>query len=69
MNGTQLIQFQCQREGTLFYYQNSASAAYLITRCPLCGCRRVKATGRTYPAVDEMSRRRVAHGDKIATSP
>lgn len=50
-----LWQFQCMKEGTLFYYQhgNQWSPRHLIERCPLCGSRNVRETGRSYPDVDE----------------
>jgi hypothetical protein len=53
-----LYQFQCQREGTLFYYQHDPRATpntllYIVDRCPVCGSRRVKLTGREYPGIDE----------------
>jgi hypothetical protein len=47
-----LIQFQCNKEGTLFYYQSSIKADF-IRRCPLCGSTRVEQTGRTFPPVNE----------------
>ena len=54
-----LHQFQCQKEGTLFYYQhgNPWSPNYLIEHCPVCGSKRVEPTGRVYPDVDEHKRR------------
>ena len=49
-----LIQFQCLKEGTLFYYQHTLSwARNNINCCPSCGSKRVKITGRIYPALDE----------------
>lgn len=50
-----LIQFQCQREGTLFYYQhqNARYARALVRKCPICGSSRVETTGREYRDVDE----------------
>ena len=49
-----LFQFQCQREGTLFYYQhgNTGAAGALVNRCPVCGCKRVLLI-RAFPPVDE----------------
>lgn len=50
-----LYQFQCQKEGTLFYYQhgNSPLPSHLITHCPICGSKRVELTGREYQELDE----------------
>jgi hypothetical protein len=50
-----LVQFQCQKEGSLFYYQHIdvRMARYLARHCPVCGSKRIRATGRIYPAVDE----------------
>ena len=48
-----LIQFQCGREGTLFYYQSAGNASHIVGYCPACGSKRVKPTGREYPPVDE----------------
>jgi hypothetical protein len=52
-----LIQFQCKREGTLFYYQHgrAQAARSIVTRCPVCGSGRVVATGREFPDVDESA--------------
>lgn len=51
-----LIQFQCQREGTLFYYQSSMKRLPWVMRCPLCGSKRTDETGRRFPDVDEYGR-------------
>jgi Zn finger protein HypA/HybF involved in hydrogenase expression len=48
-----LIQFQCEREGTLFYYQSNRVNVCVVARCPVCGSTRVNETGREYPALDE----------------
>jgi hypothetical protein len=51
-----LFQFQCQREGTLFYYQSGmqyASSLFFVGRCPVCGSKRVQPTGRTFTAINE----------------
>jgi hypothetical protein len=48
-----LIQFQCEREGTLFYYQTSLMRVPWQMRCPVCGSKRVEQTGREYEAIDE----------------
>lgn len=53
MNGERLVQFQCGREGTLFYYQSSMIQVLFVDHCPVCGSKRVLITGREYPAVDE----------------
>lgn len=55
---SKLVQFQCEREGTLFYYQNAEHGRTLdvtkmVEYCPLCGSKRVSATGRTYAMVEE----------------
>lgn len=51
-----LIQFQCQKEGSIFYYQyNGRLPSHIITRCPVCGSKRVEPTGRVYPDVDESA--------------
>ena len=50
-----LIQFQCQREGTIFYYQTSLRRIPFVLHCPICKSKRTKETGRTYAAVDEMT--------------
>lgn len=52
-----LFQFQCQKEGTLFYYQSgfsyAGSLSGIIRRCPICGSRRIETTGRVFPGVAE----------------
>jgi len=48
-----LVQFQCGKEGSLFYYQSVWPSEELVKHCPICGSRRVKRTGREYPGVDE----------------
>lgn len=52
-----LYQLQCQREGSLFYYQTglvvTANILSLVSRCPVCGSKRVELTGRTFAPVDE----------------
>lgn len=49
-----LIQFQCSKEGSIFYYQSVASSVNgIISRCPICGSKRVSQTGRVYRAVAE----------------
>ena len=51
---TKLIQFQCQRQGEIFYYQHTRQAARsIVSHCPVCGSKRVNETGRDFPAVDE----------------
>ena len=51
---TKLVQFQCQREGTLFYYQHTRQGARgIVSRCPVCGSKRIVATWREFDAVDE----------------
>ena len=48
-----LIQFQCLREGTFFYYQTSVIRVHFIDHCPVCGSSRVSETGRVFGAVEE----------------
>lgn len=52
---SEMIQFQCQREGSIFYVQHASAqcARVLVTHCPVCGSKRVEETGRTYPPVNE----------------
>lgn len=49
-----LVQFQCEKEGTLFYYQHESvqRARTIVARCPVCGSTRVKVL-RAFPAIDE----------------
>jgi len=53
-----LHQYQCQSQGCIFYHQSDgfpwAADGPLVARCPVCGGRRPKPTGRTYDAVDAM---------------
>ena len=44
----QLVQFQCQIEGSLFYYpaQNSQYAKAVVSQCPVCGSELIETTGR-----------------------
>ena len=53
MNWNRLIQFQCGREGTLFYYQTGVISPFFVEWCPVCGSKRVTQTGRIFPPVDE----------------
>ena len=50
-----LRQFQCEREGTLFYYQTDlvGSVSGIVSFCPVCGSKRVDETGRRYPNLNE----------------
>ena len=52
-----LIQFQCNKEGTLFYYQAQSEqyALPIITSCPACRSIRVAPTGRTWPDINESA--------------
>lgn len=54
MMDMRLIQFQCLREGTFFYYQTGIIHPNFDWRCPLCGSKRVRITGRTFKGVDEI---------------
>lgn len=56
MNPNTLWQFQCQKEGTLFYYQHGLRPWHLVNYCPLCGWADVEFTGRKYAGVDEDRR-------------
>ena len=51
-----LHQYQCQSQGDIFYHQSDgfpwAADGPLVSRCPVCGARGPKPTGRTYDAVD-----------------
>jgi len=53
-DGYRLIQFQCHRQGTLFYYVSGmiGSLPYPLC-CPMCGSKRVEATGREVAGFDE----------------
>lgn len=55
----ELRQFQCQREGDIFYFQHDepGSWLHLVSFCPVCGSKRVKETGRRYPGVNETAPR------------
>ncbi len=51
-----LLQYQCQKEGDLFYHQQDTSAGThtgLITFCPVCGTQMVEPTGRRYANLEE----------------
>lgn len=52
-----LYQFQCDREGHLFYLQSGFSTlsnvSALVKCCPQCKTARFSLTGRKYPALDE----------------
>ena len=52
-----LWQFQCQKEGSIFYYQHGSrqSARYLVSHCPICGSKKVGLTGLVYSEVDERT--------------
>ena len=51
---TKMVQFQCQANGEIFYYQHTEGyARLLVGRCPVCASKRVKPTGRLFAAVDE----------------
>lgn len=68
MNDQRLIQFQCQREGSIFYYQTSIDLPcnrQFVCRCPICGSKRIEETGRTFTPVNE--RKRLRQADLCAT--
>jgi|HubBroStandDraft_4_1064222.scaffolds.fasta_scaffold00070_64 hypothetical protein len=51
-----LWQYQCGKEGTMFYYQYGGTfrpASHIVERCPVCGSKRVKMTGRKFHDVEE----------------
>lgn len=52
-----LVQFQCQKEGTLFYYQTDriGSLSHIVEYCPVCGSKRIDVTGRQFPALEDES--------------
>ena len=47
-----LWQYQCMREGTLFYYVHGLRPCHLIQRCPVCGSKRLRLT-RRFPGINE----------------
>lgn len=50
-----LYEFQCSRDGTLFYYQSGNPVQYirdLAAKCPLCSGK-AKLTGREYPDAEQ----------------
>ena len=54
--GPKLIQFRCKNGGELFYFQGYLKLVFLWKkniRCPFCGSKRVQATGREYPLINE----------------
>lgn len=51
--GAKLVQFQCGREGSMFYNQEYRGGGQIVERCPVCGSKKVRRTGRTYRPVDE----------------
>jgi len=58
MGNEKLVQFQCDKEGTLFYYQTGltpSNYSTVVDRCPVCGSKCINPTGRTYPAIDEAT--------------
>jgi len=52
-----LIQLECLKEGTLFYYQHgtTGSIRHIVDHCPVCGTTRIRETGRRYDDVDEFA--------------
>ena len=50
-----LCQYQCNTEGSLFYYQHGSSPVptHIVEHCPVCGSKGVALTGREYEPVDE----------------
>lgn len=52
-SGQRLVQFQCQKEGTLFYYQSGMKRQPFVQYCPVCKSSRTEPTGREYVGVNE----------------
>ena len=54
-SGMKLCQYQCNTEGSLFYYQHGSSPVptHIVEHCPVCGSKGVALTGREYEPVDE----------------
>ena len=52
------FQFQCDKEGSLFYFQtiSAQTANVVVHRCPLCGTTRISTTGRKYTGVNETKK-------------
>ena len=54
MRGLKLIQFRCQKGGDLFYFQGYIEFMQARwPRCPFCQSKKVLATGREYPPLNE----------------
>lgn len=53
-----LYQYQCDAEGSLFYYQHESKPipSHIVEHCPVCGSKGVALTGREYEPVDEQAR-------------
>ena len=51
-----LCQYQCNAEGSLFYYQHGSNPVptHIVEHCPVCGSKGVALTGREYEPVDEQ---------------
>ena len=51
-----LWQYQCQQEGSLFYYQHGSKAPpdHILECCPICGSKRIRPI-RKFPDLDEQS--------------
>ena len=62
-----LFQFQCQRDGTLFYYQTADRKPAVVGWCPVCGSTRVQPTWRIYSPVAERETARRA-GEALGPS-
>ena len=50
-----LYQYQCQKEGTLFYNQHGMKPipSHIVEHCPVCGGDEVALASRKYPGLDE----------------
>ena len=54
MTSERLVQFQCIKEGTIFYYQTRVRhTSHIVSHCPVCGSTCVDPTRRTYAPVNE----------------
>lgn len=57
-----LYQYQCQRDGTLFYYQTGlqvrSNRMSVVSCCPVCRSNRIEETGRSFAAIKEHGRLR-----------
>ena len=65
MSELKLIQFRCNRNGHLFYFQGYLEFVRdMKASCPFCFHSRVEATGREYPVLNERDPSAFPTGDK-----